>query len=85
MTYYTFEVFVIMSSEDPNPLYERIASVETAVQYLTQAQVERDRRFDRLEDKVDKLADKFNQLFIAVIIGLLAIVGAILASNFIGG
>lgn len=73
-----------MSTEDPNLLYERIASVETAVQYLTQAQVERDRRFDRLEDKVDKLADKFNQLFIAVIIGLLAIVGAILASNFIG-
>ena len=80
-----------MSTEDPN-LYERIASVETAVQYLTQAQVERDRRFDRLEDKVDRLedkvdrlADKFNQLFIAIIIGLLAIVGAILASNFIGG
>lgn len=73
-----------MSIEDPN-LYERIAGVETAVQYLTQAQVERDQRFARLEDKVDRLAEKFNQLFIAVIIGLLAIVGAILASNFIGG
>ena len=84
MTSYNFEVAVIISTEDPN-LYERIASVETAVQYLTQAQVERDRRFHRLEDKVDKIANKFNQLFIAVIIGWLAIVGAILASNFIGG
>ena len=46
-----------MASQRPD-IPERIASVETAVQYLTQSQIQSDKRFDRLEDKVDRLNAK---------------------------
>gem|GEM_PF-6811906 len=41
----------------PTPLcIERIASVETAVQYLAGGQSRMDTRLDRIEAKVDRLA-----------------------------
>lgn len=62
-----------MATERPD-MPERIASVETAIQYLAQSQVQsearfakyqeqNDKRFDRLETKVDRI------LFTIIIVG----------------
>ena len=50
-------------AKEQRDIPERIASVETAVQYLTQAQVDSNARFDRLEAKVDRI------LFTIIIVG----------------
>ena len=55
----------------------RITSVETAIQYLAQAQVDANARFDRLEAKVDRV------LFTIIAVGA-AIFAAVIASNWIG-
>lgn len=64
------------SSERPD-LPERVASVETAIEYLAQAQVDSNARFDRLEAKVDRI------LFTIIAVGA-AIFAAIIASNWLG-
>lgn len=62
-----------MATESPD-MPERIASVETAIQYLAQSQVQsearfasyqeqNDKRFDRLESKVDRI------LFTVIVVG----------------
>ena len=64
------------SSERPG-LPERVASVETAIQYLAQSQVDSNARFDRLEAKVDRI------LFTIIAVGA-AIFAAVIASNWLG-
>lgn len=64
------------SSERPD-LPERVASVETAIEYLAQAQVDSNARFDRLEAKVDRI------LFTIIAVGA-AIFAAVIASNWLG-
>ena len=56
----------------PTPLrIERIASVETAVQYLAGGQSRMDTRLDRIEAKVDRLA-------IIMIVGLFGLLAAMI-------
>ena len=50
---------------------ERIASVETAVQYLAGGQSRMDTRLDRIEAKVDRLA-------IIMIVGLFGLLAAMI-------
>ena len=50
-------------AKEQREIPERIASVETAVQYLTQAHVDSNARFDRLEAKVDRI------LFTIIVVG----------------
>ena len=64
------------SSERPD-VPERVASVETAIEYLAQVQVDSNARFDRLEAKVDRI------LFTIIAVGA-AIFAAIIASNWLG-
>ena len=64
------------SSERPD-LPERVASVETAIEYLAQAQVDSNARFDRLEAKVDRIP------FTIIAVGA-AIFAAVIASNWLG-
>ena len=66
-----------MASSDRPDLPERVASVETAIQYLAQAQVDANARFDRLETKVDRI------LFTVIAVGA-AIFAAVIASNWLG-
>ena len=76
-----------MASERPSTP-ERIASVETAIQYLAQSQLQseerfaqyqaqNDSRFDRLEAKADRI------LFTIIAVGT-AIFAAVIASNWLG-
>ena len=58
-------------------MLERVASVETAIQYLAQTQVDANARFDRLEAKVDRI------LFTIMAVGA-AIFAAVIASNWLG-
>ena len=58
------EELILAAQTDP----ERIASLETAVQYLAGGQARMDARLDRIEAKVDRLAI----IMIAGLFGLLA-------------
>ena len=64
------------SSERPD-LPERVASVETAIEYLAQAQVDSNARFEKLEAKVDRI------LFTIIAVGA-AIFPAVIASSWLG-
>ena len=66
-----------MASNEPRDRPERVASVETAIEYLAQVQVESNARFDRLEAKVDRI------LFTIIAVGA-AIFAAVIASNWLG-
>lgn len=66
-----------MASNERPGLPERVASVETAIQYLAQSQVDSNARFDRLEAKVDRI------LFTIIAVGA-AIFAAVIASNWLG-
>ena len=66
-----------MASSERHDLPERVASVETAIEYLAQAQVDSNARFDRLEAKVDRI------LFTIIAVGA-AIFAAVIASNWLG-
>ena len=55
---------------------KRVASVEIAIEYLAQAQVDSNARFDRLEAKVDRI------LFTIIAVGA-AIFAAVIASNWL--
>ena len=66
-----------MASSGRPDLPERVASVETAIEYLAQAQVDSNARFDRLEAKVDRI------LFTIIAVGA-AIFAAVIASNWLG-
>ena len=66
-----------MASSEMPDLPERVASVETAIQYLAQSQVDYNARFDRLEAKVDRI------LFTIIAVGA-AIFAAVIASNWLG-
>ena len=66
-----------MASNERPDLPERVASVETAIEYLAQAQVDSNARFDRLEAKVDRV------LFTIIAVGA-AIFAAVIASNWLG-
>ena len=66
-----------MASSEMPDLPERVASVETAIQYLAQSQVDSNARFDRLEAKVDRI------LFTIIAVGA-AIFAAVIASNWLG-
>ena len=66
-----------MASNERPDLPERVASVETAIEYLAQAQVDSNARFDRLEAKVDRI------LFTIIAVGA-AIFAAVIASNWLG-
>lgn len=66
-----------MASSERPELPERVASVETAIQYLAQSQVDSNARFDRLEAKVDRI------LFTIIAVGA-AIFAAVIASNWLG-
>lgn len=66
-----------MASNERRDMPERVASVETAIQYLAQAQVDSNARFDRLEAKVDRI------LFTIIAVGA-AIFAAVIASNWLG-
>jgi len=56
---------------------ERVASVETAIEYFAQAQVDSNARFDRLEAKVDRI------LFTIIAVGA-AIFAAVIVSYWLG-
>ena len=58
------EELILATQTDP----ERIASLETAIQYLAGGQARMDARLDRIEAKVDRLAI----IMIAGLFGLLA-------------
>ena len=58
------EELILAAQTDP----ERIASLETAIQYLAGGQARMDARLDRIEAKVDRLAI----IMIAGLFGLLA-------------
>ena len=64
------------SSERPD-LPERVASVETAIEYSAQVQVDANARFDRLEPTIDHI------LFTIIAVGA-AIFVAVIASNWLG-
>ena len=66
-----------MTSNDRPDLSDRIASVEAAIAYLAQAQVDSNARFDRLEAKVDRI------LLTIIAVGA-AIFAAVIASNWLG-
>lgn len=66
-----------MASNERQDIPERVASVETAIEYLAQAQVDSNARFDRLEAKVDRI------LFTIIAVGA-AIFAAVIASNWLG-
>ena len=66
-----------MASNKRPDLPERVASVETAIEYLAQSQVDSNARFDRLEAKVDRI------LFTIIAVGA-AIFAAVIASNWLG-
>lgn len=66
-----------MAFKESLDLPERIASVETAIEYLAQAQVDSNARFDRLEAKVNRI------LFTIIAVGA-AIFAAVIASNWLG-
>ncbi len=66
-----------MASNERPDIPERVASVETAIEYLAQAQVDSNARFDRLEAKVDRI------LFTIIAVGA-AIFAAVIASNWLG-
>ena len=77
-----------MATSERQDLPERVASVETAIEYLAQAQVDSNARsdraqadsnarFDRLEAKVDRI------LFTIIAVGA-AIFAAVIASNWLG-
>ena len=66
-----------MTSSERQDIPERVASVETAIEYLAQAQVDSNARFDRLEAKVDRI------LFTIIAVGA-AIFAAVIASNWLG-
>ena len=66
-----------MTSNERYELPERIASVEIAIEYLAQTQVDSNARFDKLEAKVDRI------LFAIIAVGA-AIFAAVIASNWLG-
>ena len=66
-----------MASDEWLNLPAQISSVETAIEYLAQAQVDSNARFDRLEAKVDRI------LFTIIAVGA-AIFAAVIASNWLG-
>ena len=65
-----------MAGDRPE-LSDRVASVETAIEYLAEARVDSSARFDRLEAKVDRI------LFTVIAVGA-AIFAAVIASNWLG-
>ena len=66
-----------MASNERRDRPERFSSVETAIEYPAQAQVDSNARFDRLEAKVDRI------LFTVIAVGA-AIFTAVIASNWLG-
>ena len=74
-------------SERPD-LPERVASVETAIEYLAQAQVESNARFDRAQAdsnaRSDRLEAKVDRILFTIIAVGAAIFAAVIASNWLG-
>ena len=75
------------SSERPD-LPERVASVETAIEYLAQAQVDSNARFDRAQadanSQFDRLEAKVDRIQFTIIAVGAAIFAAVIASNWLG-
>ena len=75
------------SSERPD-LPERVASVETAIEYLAQAQVDSNARFDRAQAdsnaRSDRLEAKVDRILFTIIAVGAAIFAAVIASNWLG-
>ena len=75
------------SSERPD-LPERVASVETAIEYLAQAQVDSNARFDRAQvdsnARFDRLEAKVDRILFTIIAVGAAIFAAVIASNWLG-
>ena len=75
------------SSERPD-LPERVASVETAIEYLAQAQVDSNARFDRSQadanSRFDRLEAKVDRILFTIKAVGAAIFAAVIASNWLG-
>ncbi|MYE53606.1 MAG: hypothetical protein F4X34_00195 [Chloroflexi bacterium] len=67
---------------------ERVASVDTAIEYLAQAQVDSNARFDRAQAdsnaRSDRLEAKVDRILFTIIAVGAAIFAAVIASNWLG-
>ena len=77
-----------MASSERQDLPERVASVETAIEYLAQAQVDSNARFDRAQAdsnaRSDRLEAKVDRILFTIIAVGAAIFAAVIASNWLG-
>ena len=88
-----------MASSEGRDLPERVASVETAIEYLAQAHVDSNARFDRAQSdtnarfdraqsdtnaRFDRLEAKVDRILFTIIAVGAAIFAAVIASNWLG-
>ena len=77
-----------MASNERPDLPERVASVETAIEYLAQAQVDSNARFERAQAdtnaRFDRLEAKVDRILFTIIAVGAAIFAAVIASNWLG-
>ena len=69
-----------MATESPD-MPERIASVETAIQYLTQAQIQSEERFTRCQEQTDKRFDRLEAKVDRILFTIIVVGAALFAAS----